>query len=390
MKASEFLPTDTAHPMIYGDVSVETHGTCTRCRKNPLAQLAFVVVSIGLVLGGLYAFAVGQGEAMYAMGGPLVAMAGAYFAHTNIMSDHRFVVDTGAGKLTLHRSRFGGEALVLELEQVSGVELSVMDGGGGITEYLLGVRLGPNDQIWLCRDQSESKMKALHAIFHQVREKGQAAALVNVGSETLVDQLLGALKALRFDDADSLLRLIRERYQKDPNPAVARSMAVALECYIDSSCGAGSSEPQRVTRLLSEFCSMLDPYPGEREVRRAYSTMAATVSIYLYHLRDDAILAFHLNKLQRCVTLSPGDEDIAFNVARGMINLTIVRTGRLGDGNVKPAPIQPAGQRPADAIVGDILDTLAMCRASVPQSSNLLDACSRFQHSTGIPVPPAN
>ena len=163
----------------------------------------------------------------------------------------------------------------------------------------------------------------------------------------------------------------------------ARAMAMAYECFIDAGCEARALEPGQVTNLMSHFCSLMNEWTGERGVQRAYSTMALTVSIYFASLRDDAILGFHLGKLEECRSHVPDDEEIVFKILKGLVNLTLVRTERLGDANTEPAPTKPAGFRPDDPILGQILDLFKAARTRLPDSPEIADACGRFQHATG-------
>jgi len=207
-------------------------------------------------------------------------------------------------------------------------------------------------------------------------------------ARTLSTLIILTVDANDLDKAEEGTRRLDDLMRAHPEEAVVLEFANALSCLIEVTVYRHPEMTTRIRPWIDRLLEVTIDSPHREHTRILTLTAPAIMAAHLCLADHEALTAF-IHAAEGAVSRTPGDEELSFNLARGLVTATRFRntqrvqhsTGWLG--RLRALFLPPLSE---DPLILSIRNSLRNLVRLAPDSSYLSLESRNFTKETGIEV----
>lgn len=202
------------------------------------------------------------------------------------------------------------------------------------------------------------------------------------------DRLVIDLSQGHFDQVESIVLHLEALASKSSSAEVATELAAAYACCLDANMPTPRVSPTTLKVWVERGLALLTAHRSHRALARNILSGAGPATLVLHCLGDTEGLVRAVSILGGGAEAFGGDEELAFSLARVLVNLAILRCPPDDHGPVDR--LFTAVRRwmaPPDLVLQEARKAMGRCVAAVPKSRRIAGARGRFERITGRPIP---
>lgn len=238
----------------------------------------------------------------------------------------------------------------------------------------------------IARCAARSNGSALDMLREMPADIPEALEAVRAGA--YADRVVSSLASQRGVDAWQALEELRKLHQSRRLATIGSVLAEAAGNWLHGA-GVDESVPQaRFISVVKLLTSLAEEAPSESCRSRALAAASEAILDRLQSKRDEAGVREHVERLKNLASRSSGDEELAFDLARGVSRAAVARVHLLKPADGLAGLAAGVGKLfgKADPELTSLRETLENLTRQHPSSKALASARSRFKRVTGMPV----